>query len=136
MTKFQESVIRVVNQIPVGKVVSYGQVALYIGLPRSAREVGWILRGLNDLQKIPWWRVINNAGIISIKGNTNADANLQMELLQSEGVDVDINYRIDIQKYRWVASKEELQSLQLDADYIETVLHKYTQPFIQNSLLK
>ena len=46
MSKFKDGVIKVVNLIPYGKIVSYGQVALYLGLPRAARQVGWVLNGL------------------------------------------------------------------------------------------
>ena len=53
------------QHIPYGRVVSYGQVAAYVGVPRGARQVGWTLRRLEDID-IPWWRVINNEGRISI----------------------------------------------------------------------
>lgn len=126
MTKFQQSVVDVVNLVPPGKVVSYGQVALYIGLPRAAREVGWTLRSIDDIHNIPWWRVINNAGVISIKGNINADANLQRKLLENESIEVNDSFEVDIEKYRWLASKQDLKKLSLDEDYIQLVLNKYT----------
>lgn len=126
MTKFQESVIKVVSLIPEGKVVSYGQVALYVGLPRAAREVGWSLRSLPEPIEIPWWRVINNQGRISIKGNKYNDADTQRKLLETEGIEISDLYELDIEKYRWVASKEELKELQLDDDYINLVLKKYS----------
>ncbi len=126
MTKFQESVINVVSLVPEGKVVSYGQVALYVGLPRAAREVGWVLKSLEEAVDLPWWRVINNEGRISIKGNKYNDADTQRKLLKAEGVEVSDLYELDIEKYRWVASKEELQKLQLENDYIDMVLKKYS----------
>ena len=67
MSKFKEKVIEVVSLIPFGKVVSYGQVALYIGIPRAARQVGWMLNRMEGDVQIPWWRVVNNQGRISIK---------------------------------------------------------------------
>lgn len=119
--------IKVVNLIPEGKVVSYGQVALYVGLPRAAREVGWILKSLEEANNLPWWRVINNEGRISIKGNKYNDAATQRKLLEAEGMEVSDLYEVDIEKQRWIASKEELQKLQLDEDYIEKVLQKYSR---------
>lgn len=125
MTKFQLTVIKIVNQVPYGKVVSYGQVALYVGLPRAAREVGWTLRTLPQSLETPWWRVINNKGRISIKGNFNADADMQKRHLQSEGIEVTSNFEVDIEKYRWQATREELKNLKLDDDNTEIILKKY-----------
>lgn len=131
MTQFQQSVIKVVNLVPEGKVVSYGQVALYVGLPRAAREVGWILKSLEEAVELPWWRVINNEGRISIKGNKYNDADTQRKLLQAEAIEVTDLYEVDIEKYRWIAKREELKNLKLDDDYIEKVLKKYSN---QNKL--
>jgi alkylated DNA nucleotide flippase Atl1 len=50
---------------------------------------------------VPWWRVINNAGIISIKGNWIATKEVQRELLVKEGVVVDENFMIEIERYRY-----------------------------------
>lgn len=100
MTEFQQKIIEAVKLIPEGKVVSYGQVALYIGMPRGAREVGWALSDM-DPDSLPWWRVINNAGRISIKGNNYVDANNQKELLEAEGVQVSDKFEINIETYRF-----------------------------------
>ena len=74
--------INFVKKIPRGRVASYGQVAAACGNPRAARQVGAILR-LADISasKIPWWRVVNNRGIISIKGNWTATKELQAEII-------------------------------------------------------
>jgi len=93
-------VIKFISQVPAGKVVSYGQVAAVCGSPRAARQVGGILRGLDSETKIPWWRVINSQGIISIKGNWTATKELQKELLIKDGVAVSHDFKIDINKYR------------------------------------
>jgi len=84
-------------------VASYGQIALYAGKPRAAREVGWILNQSESQPgvQIPWWRVINNAGRISIKGSRFNTPQVQMKLLRSEGVEVADNLCLDIEKYRW-----------------------------------
>ena len=101
MSLFKEQVLRFVKNIPKGKVASYGQVAVAAGSPRAARQVGGILRALGPDSGVPWWRVINNKGEISIKGNWEADKDLQKELLMNDGVKVNENYTIDINKYRY-----------------------------------
>lgn len=98
---FKEKVIEAVNKIPKGKVVSYGQVANFCGSPRAARQVGWMLRSLDGDNKVPWWRVINNAGYISIKGNVIATPPLQKIFLEKDGVYVDEDFKVDMEKYRY-----------------------------------
>lgn len=102
-TNFREKVLKNVAKIPAGKVASYGQIALYAGKPRAARQVGWILH-TTEMQpqvQIPWWRVINNAGRISIKGSFSNTPDLQRKLLMAEGVEVKRNFDLEIEKYRW-----------------------------------
>lgn len=123
MSKFSEKVLKVVESIPYGKVVSYGQVALYVGVPRAARQVGWILRQ-SEGEDIPWWRVINNEGRISIKGNFHNTPELQRKLLQAEGILVDDNFELDIEEYRYRPNKKELKRFQLEDDYIDIILNK------------
>lgn len=98
---FKEKVIAVVNTVPKGKVVSYGQVAVACGSPRAARQVGWMLHLLDgDSATTPWWRVINNLGYISIKGNVLSTPNEQKRLLLKERIAVTDDMKIDIEKYR------------------------------------
>lgn len=101
LTEFQSLVVQRVKEIPFGRVVSYGQIAASIASPRSARQVGWTLRGLELKEEIPWWRVINNAGRITIKGNIINDAEIQRKLLEAEGVEVSNKFTIEIEKYRY-----------------------------------
>lgn len=125
MTEFQESVLRAVRMIPKGRVASYGQVAAYIGAPRSARQVGWTLRSLEGAPDFPWWRVINNAGVITIKGNLHNDALTQKQLLESEAVEIRDDYTLDIERYRYRATPEELALLPIDTEYMERIAAKY-----------
>ena len=99
MNSFSAHVLKIVKQIPKGKVVSYGQIALLAGSPRSARQVGWILNQLSDDQT-PWWRVINNSGRITIK-HEEITAQEQKARLEAEGIIVSETLQIDIKKYRW-----------------------------------
>ena len=97
---FKQKVIRIVSKIPYGNVASYGQVALYCGAPRAAREVGWVLNKLEGKTPVPWWRVINNTGRISIKGSVFS-AEFQKKLLRAEGITVAEDFTLEIEVYRW-----------------------------------
>ncbi len=124
MSPFKQKVMEVVNIIPRGKVVSYGQVAAYIGAPRAARQVGWILRQIGPQVDIPWWRVINQKGRISIDGNLHADRDLQKKLLEAEGIEV-LDFQVDMGKYRFTANAQLLKKFQLDEKYIDKVMSTY-----------
>lgn len=125
MTLFQDAILKIVRMIPPGKVVSYGQVAAYIGTPRAARQVGWAMSSMEGVPEFPWWRVINNAGRITIKGNQFNSAQLQKELLEAEGVKVSQTLELDIERYRFRPAVESLKLLQLEPEYIRDVLSKY-----------
>ena len=123
MSPFKDRVVTIIRSIPAGTVASYGQVALYAGLPRAAREVGWILRGSKD--DMPWWRVINNKGVISIEGNWQADKRTQKQLLEAEGIVVLPDFTVDMEKYRFIADEKQLKQFQLEPEYIQKIIEKY-----------
>lgn len=106
---FKEKVIEVIKKIPKGRVVSYGQVAAACGSPRAARQVGWLLHTLDGNNNIPWWRVINNLGYISIKGNFMSTPLTQKKFLEAEGIIVTDDLKIDIEKYRYHLSPSHLK---------------------------
>ena len=92
-----------VQQIPKGKVATYGQIAALVGSPRGARMVGWALNCLKPNSKVPWQRVINSEGRITIE-NMRSTKDLQAQLLQSEGVEVEFrdgNCWVDLEKHLW-----------------------------------
>ena len=122
---FKQKVIEIVRMVPSGRVVSYGQVALYAGLPRAAREVGWVLNGTEGKVYLPWWRVLNNKGYISIAGTKFHDKMLQKKLLEGEGIVIKDDFTLDIEKYRFVFSSDKLKKLQLPEEYIQKVIKKY-----------
>lgn len=125
MSEFTDSVVYIVKQVPYGTVASYGQIAAYTGIARAARQVGWTLNRLEGLADIPWWRIVNNAGRISIKNTEFNKSFLMKQLLECEGVEVSSDYTFDIDKYRFRPSLEQMRSWQLDDDYIEHVCKKY-----------
>jgi len=132
-SKFKEQVVKVVSLIPHGRVVSYGQVALYVGIPRAARQVGWILNGLEGNTPVPWWRVVNNAGRISIKGSRYS-ALEQKQLLESEGVEVNDDLVFDIDQHRFKPDENFIKKLELDTTYLEMISDKidYGHHFLAN----
>jgi methylated-DNA-protein-cysteine methyltransferase related protein len=124
-SEFRERVVKVILLIPYGKVMSYGQVAVYMGVPRAARQVGRTMRGLEDKVNLPWWRVVNNAGRITIKGNLYNDQVLQRKLLRAEGIPVSDDFTFDIEKYRFYPSDKLLKEMKLDNEYIKMLHEKY-----------
>ncbi len=125
ISPFKKRVIEIVRLVPHGKVVSYGQVALMVGMPRAARQVGWILRGSEGNIDLPWWRVVNNKGSITIKGTKYVDRELQRKLLRAEGVVVSEEFTLDIKIYRFLPDKKLLKQLELSEAYITKLLEKY-----------
>jgi methylated-DNA-protein-cysteine methyltransferase related protein len=112
---FYEQVYAVVARIPRGKVTSYGRIAAMLGQPQAARAVGYALNALKDrrndgrFQNIPWQRVVNSQGRISIV-NREYGANMQADLLRAEGVVVNEALQIDLAVYLW----EGLHLLEID----------------------
>ena len=97
---FSERVYALVRSVPSGRVISYGGVAALLGHPRAARGVGQALHALPDDSDVPWWRVVNRNGEISIRGIMHG-ATRQRQLLRREGIRFDANGRIDWRKYGW-----------------------------------
>ncbi len=106
LDNFYEQVYAVVRRIPPGKVTSYGRIAQMLGRPTGARAVGYALHATPEqhrragFEPVPWQRVINAAGRISIV-NREHDAQEQARLLREEGVEVSDTLHIDLQKYLW-----------------------------------
>jgi len=100
---FYSKVYDAVRQIPRGRVATYQQVAIAVSTPRAAQAVGWALRALPTGSDVPWQRVINSRGMISIR-NLRAPKSLQARLLREEGVVVSVeegNYVVDLDEYLW-----------------------------------
>jgi methylated-DNA-protein-cysteine methyltransferase-like protein len=93
-------IYKIVKHIPKGKVATYGQIARLAGVPGHARQVGYALHRLPDGSKVPWHRVINQKGRISL----DSAGPFQKDLLESEGISFDMNDTIDLKKYQWTDS--------------------------------
>lgn len=94
-----ERIYLVIEQIPSGKVATYGQIARIVG-DCSARMVGYALAALKDDSPVPWQRVINSLGKISLRMNGMEDG-FQRQLLESEGIRFDNEGRVDLNEFGW-----------------------------------
>ena len=99
VSEFTRRVRAVVRQIPFGKVATYGMVAILAGSPRAARQVGWILHSTATAERLPWHRVVNRHGRVSLRHGE--EAHWQRLLLEEEGVVFDDNGRIDLSRHLW-----------------------------------
>jgi len=97
VTRFHQAVYRMVSRIPRGQVATYGQIAAILGWPRSARAVGYAMR--HCPAGIPWHRVVNASGGISVRANVSGMLT-QRVLLEQEGVRVRRGH-IRLDRYRW-----------------------------------
>ena len=97
---FYQRVYALVRRIPRGQVVTYGQVAALLEAPRAARAVGYALRALPPGSDVPWHRVINHRGQISLRHPASSPM-LQRLLLEDEEVEFDLQGGIDLSRYRW-----------------------------------
>jgi len=89
-----------VSRIPRGRVATYGQIAEVARLPRQARLVGYALAVLPADTRVPWHRVVNAQGRISLRSNGLGGDQIQMQLLRREGVRF-VNGAIPLERYRW-----------------------------------
>jgi len=115
---YNNQVWEVVLQIPHGKVATYGQIASLIpppeGIPAesyrklSPRWVGAAMAG--SPKGIPWQRVINASGEISLSGES---AQRQRRLLEDDGVEFDERGRIDLKRFQWTTSDSDSSQLEL-----------------------
>jgi len=93
------AIYRIVRMIPVARVATYGQIARLAGFAGQARRVGYALHNLPDDSDVPWHRVVNRNGRVSL-----ADAGpLQKSMLVSEGVVFDTSGTVDLSVFQWVA---------------------------------
>lgn len=90
----------IVSAIPEGKVATYGSVAQRAGIARAARRVGMALRGLPVNTRIPWHRVVNAQGRISLPEGSESHYT-QRYRLETEGIPFRTNGTIDLRLYSW-----------------------------------
>lgn len=98
LDSFQQRIFQILAAIPLGKVTTYGDIARLAGSPRAARQVGGVLKRLPAGSKLPWHRVINRLGEISLTGD---DLDRQRHALLNEGIEVSPEGKIALKHYRW-----------------------------------
>lgn len=98
MTVFEQQIYYVLKQIPKGKISSYGVIASMAGYPGYARHVGRLLSNLPEGSTLPWFRVLNSQGKISLTG---ADLERQKQLLIQDGVAVSEAGKVNLKMYLW-----------------------------------
>jgi methylated-DNA-protein-cysteine methyltransferase-like protein len=95
-----QRVYAMVALVPPGRVATYGQIAALAGLGRGARQVGYALHALPPYTAVPWQRVINSRGEISLRRAGGGDTT-QRILLEQEGVRFDSRGRVDLEEFGW-----------------------------------
>lgn len=91
----------VVRRIPRGRVATYGQIASLAGLGGHARQVGYALSALPDGTRVPWHRVINARGEVSLRSGLDGGGEQQRRLLETEGVRFNEHGRVWLSRFRW-----------------------------------
>lgn len=99
MTDFTRRVRDVVSAVPRGRVVTYGQVAALAGNVRGARGVAWILHSSSEAVGLPWHRVVNARGGISLPPGRGFEE--QRRRLTAEGVIMTPDGRVDLRRFGW-----------------------------------
>ncbi len=92
-----------VRRVPRGRVATYGQIARLCGMPRHARHVGYALSAIPADMKLPWHRIINGQGRISLRlrhWDSGSD-DLQRILLEAEEVTFDSSGKVNLKKFQW-----------------------------------
>ena len=95
-----QRIYAVVRRIPEGRVATYGQVASLAGLAGHARQVGYALHALPKGTAIPWHRVVNANGGISLRSMPGGEL-VQRGLLEREGIRLDPRGRVPLVRVRW-----------------------------------
>ena len=94
-----EKIYRQVECVPDGKVATYGQIARLVG-GCAARQVGYAMAALSEGAGVPWHRIVNHKGEISLRGGSDGHR-LQRVLLEAEGVVFSENGKINLETYLW-----------------------------------
>jgi len=100
------NVWKVVSEIPSGHVLTYGEVARLAGLPGAARRVSQALRRAPRGMELPWHRVINSQGKISIPEGSSG-WKMQKGRLEDEGV-VFLKGKVDLEQYGFRGAVDRL----------------------------
>ena len=99
MDSLHVRIVKVMRRVPRGKVATYGQIGALAGNPRAARQVVWVLHTHAEKLRLPWFRIINSKGEISLPKGGGFE--LQRARLKREGVKVTADGKIDLDQFQW-----------------------------------
>jgi methylated-DNA-protein-cysteine methyltransferase-like protein len=99
LTRFTQDALHIIKHIPHGRVLTYGRAAALAGQPGGARQISRILHAMSRKYELPWHRVINSKGRISLGSSQGRE--LQKALLESEGIEFSANGSLDLKIYLW-----------------------------------
>ena len=97
-------IVEVILRIPRGEVATYGQVARLAGYANGGRLVAWTLNSQGKRYDLPWYRIVNARGGISLRRGDGYE--LQKAMLTAEGVSFGPDDRIDLSRFRWQPGEE------------------------------
>ena len=97
ITAFTRKALNIIRNIPEGKVLTYGRAAALAGKPRGARQISRLLHSMSNKHDLPWHRIVNSKGKISLKQSHGYE--LQKALLESEGIKFSKSDTIDLKLY-------------------------------------
>jgi methylated-DNA-protein-cysteine methyltransferase-like protein len=110
ISDFTRDTLRIIRSIPRGRVLTYGLIARWAGAPRASRQVSRTLHAMTEKYGLPWHRVINSQGTISLPSLEGKEH--QKYLLEQEGVRVSARYEVDLKKYLWDIDAEDFEALE------------------------
>jgi methylated-DNA-protein-cysteine methyltransferase-like protein len=99
-SSFHQQIVAAIKKIPRGKVATYGQVAAMAGNPRAARQVVRALHSSTRKENLPWHRVINARGRVSLRPGEGYE--LQKAMLEDEGIVFSADDTIDLKRFGWL----------------------------------
>ena len=103
-----ERIYAAVRRIPRGCVATYGQIAEVAGFPKQPRLVGYALHALSSSTAVPWHRVVNARGMVSIRSDGAASLSQRL-LLEKEGITFDARGRLSLERFGWKTARPKRQ---------------------------
>ena len=104
---FFEDVYDVVRQVPPGRITTYGAIAHFLGMTRSARMVGWAMNASHAMSDVPAHRVVNRTGLLTGKHHFATPAAME-DALRAEGIRVENDQVCNFSELFWDPSSELL----------------------------
>ncbi|WP_432734913.1 MGMT family protein [Maridesulfovibrio sp. FT414] len=109
---FTARVIEVLRRIPRGKIVTYGRVAALAGNPCAARQVVRVLHVYSKKEGLPWHRVLNREGAVSLERGHGYEE--QRALLEREGIVFGVDDRVDLENCLWMPARSDLSEIEAE----------------------